>query len=271
MNKDLNSLIEKALKGDKQALELVVETIKDVVYNLALKMLFFPEDAQDASQEILIRIITHLSSYKGTSSFKTWAYKVASNYLLTERSKKSRKTQLISFEEYALQIDTGQSEQVLHSKNEGETRLLEEEVKISCLHGLLHCLNASNRLIFILGAVLDFNSTEAAEILEISPASFRKQLSRSRDKVKNFLTTKCGLVNENNACRCRKKIDFLVDQGMINPQSLQFAKHNEESIDMMHKISTLNNTLSVFKSVSVSEAPPQLLKAVKQTINSTQF
>ena len=63
MKDKLKILVEKANSGDKNALELVVIEIKDLVYNLSLKMLLFPEDAKDATQEILIKIITHLSTF----------------------------------------------------------------------------------------------------------------------------------------------------------------------------------------------------------------
>lgn len=271
MNKNLNTTVQRALSGEKIALERVVEEVKDLIYNLSLKMLLFPEDAQDATQEILIRVITHLSSFQGKSSFETWVYRIATNYLITERSKKVNQAKSISFEDYAKQIDTGQSAQVLYTDNKGEINLLEEEVKVSCTHGLLHCLNPTNRLIYILGDVLDFNSTEAAEILEITPASFRKQLSRSRARIKNFLTAKCGLVNPDNSCRCKRKIDFLIDQEMINPQGLRFAHHTDRSIDLMHKIDSLDKTLSVFRSVPVLSAPKEVLTEVKQMIKSTTF
>ena len=271
MEKDLEHQIEQALLGDRKALECVVIEVKDLIYNLSLKMLLLPEDAEDATQEIFIKTITHLSTLKRKSSFKTWVYRIASNYLITAKSKNKYQAKRISFDAYANQIDTGQSDHVLHTSNQGEINLLEEEVKVSCTHGLLHCLNPTNRLIYILGDVLDLNSVEAAEILEITPAGFRKQLSRSREKIRSFLTAKCGLVNTENPCRCKRKIDFLIDQEMINPKTLRFAHHTNRSIDLMNKIELLDKSLSVFRSVPVVKAPKKVLKEVKQLIQSTTF
>ena len=103
-------------------------------------MLLFPEDAKDATQEILIRIVTRLSTYRCESQFKTWVYRIATNYLLNVKGKKSR-VFAMPFEEYAQLIDQGQSNLVTYTQNEGELSLLEEEVKISCTQGLLLCLN----------------------------------------------------------------------------------------------------------------------------------
>lgn len=271
MEKDLIGRIEQALSGEKKALESIIIEVKDLVYNLSLKMLLFPEDAEDATQEILVKMVTHLSTFQGKSSFRTWVYRIASNYLITERSKNGNRAQSVSFDEYADQIDRGQSDKIMYANNQGEINLLEEEVKVSCTHGLLHCLNPTNRLIYILGDVLDFNSIEGAEILEITPASFRKQLSRSREKLRNFLTAKCGLVNATNPCRCKRKVDFLIDQEMIDPKALRFAHHTNRSIDLMNKIDSLDKTLSIYRSVPVIGTPAKALKEVRQIIKSTTF
>ena len=268
MDNNLNRQVEKALSGDKSALEQVVMGIKDMVYNLSLRMLLFPEDAKDATQEILVKVVTHLSAFRGCSKFKTWVYRIATNYLITEKSKMKLKARTTSFDEYAILIDSGQSDQASYAKNDGELSLLEEEVKVSCTHGLLFCLNPSSRLIYILGDVLGFNSVEGAEILQVTPENFRKQLSRSRSKIRNFLVSKCGLVNDRNACRCSKKIDFLVEEKMIDPKALRFAHHTHRSIDLVNKIDSLDNTLSVFKSVPVIETPAEVLDKVRKTINS---
>lgn len=79
MDEQLKRLVNQAVSGDKVALESVVVEIRDMVYNLSLKVLFFPDDAQDATQEILIKVITHLSTFEGNSQFKTWVLKTSGN------------------------------------------------------------------------------------------------------------------------------------------------------------------------------------------------
>ena len=135
MEKNSLDQIDRALSGDKRALESVVVEVKDLIYNLSLKMLLFPEDAEDATQEILVKMITHLSTFQRKSSFNTWVYSIASNYLISERSKKRYQAKRISFDAYSDQIDRGQSEEVMFTNNEGEISLLEEEVKVSFTHG----------------------------------------------------------------------------------------------------------------------------------------
>ena len=71
-NKELLILIDKATAGDKNALETIILSVQDPVFNLSLRMLGTFSDAEDASQDILLKVITHLSSFKRDSSFSTW-------------------------------------------------------------------------------------------------------------------------------------------------------------------------------------------------------
>jgi RNA polymerase sigma factor (sigma-70 family) len=151
--------IQKACAGNKDALEETILGISDKIYNLSLRMLLFPEDAEDATQEILIRITTHLNTFKGESAFETWVYRVASNYLVTLKSKNTERFKM-SFDQYAEMLDTGLSNTVAYAKNEGEMKLLLEEVKISCTHGMLLCLNPTDRVVYILGDIIGINSFE---------------------------------------------------------------------------------------------------------------
>ena len=80
-NEELLTLIEQAVAGDKQSLETVLSSVQELVFNLSLRMLGTFPDAEDASQDILLKVMTHLSSYKGESAFSTWVFSIAANHL----------------------------------------------------------------------------------------------------------------------------------------------------------------------------------------------
>ncbi|MHB9098158.1 MAG: sigma factor [Syntrophales bacterium] len=63
----IEDLVEQAKMGNKDVLEEIIRRIQDRLYGLALRMLFIPADAEDATQEILVKIITHLGTFKGES------------------------------------------------------------------------------------------------------------------------------------------------------------------------------------------------------------
>ena len=149
---------------------------------------------------------------------------------------------------------------------EGELNLLEEEVKVSCTQGLLICLKEEARMVYILSDILDFNSTEGAAILAISAANFRKKLSRARTKIRHFLQQKCGLANPNNPCRCHRKIDFLINENIMDPQLLRFAPFTNRSIDLIETIDKLERTVAIYRSVPTIQSPESLIEKMRVTI-----
>jgi RNA polymerase sigma factor (sigma-70 family) len=84
---ELDRLARRAAEGDRGALSELVREIQHPMYGLALRFLGNPEDAQDACQEILIRIVTRLGTFEGRSKFSTWAYTVAVRSLLRTRKR----------------------------------------------------------------------------------------------------------------------------------------------------------------------------------------
>lgn len=265
-NKTTEAIVQKAISGDKKALEEVILSVKDLVYNLSLRMLLYPEDAKDATQEILIKIVTSLSTFKGKSAFKTWVYRVASNYLLTTKGKNASNF-ISSFDDYGVLLDAGHSDVITYTQNQGEQKLLEEEVKVSCTHGMLLCLNSQGRMVYILGDLLELTSPEGAEILDISTDNFRKILSRSRALLRNFLQAKCGLMDEKNPCRCKKKVDFLIDSKVINPEQYRFAQHSKRSIELVDKINTLERSVAIYQSTPQFATPDSVVQKIKATLS----
>jgi len=74
--------VARAKGGDREALEALVRRHQAWIYNIALRMLYHPQDAEDATQEILIKALTRLSSFEGRSSFRTWLYRIVVNHVL---------------------------------------------------------------------------------------------------------------------------------------------------------------------------------------------
>lgn len=123
-------------------------------------------------------------------------------------------------------------------------------------------------MVYILSVTLDFNSVEGSKILGITPENFRKKLSRSRTKIQNFLNNNCGIVNEKNSCRCKKKIDFLVDNKLMNPKKLEYSTNeNLTNIDFSKKISALERTVAIYRAAPTFPSPEIILKDLKQTLS----
>jgi len=190
----LGALVASARQGDAIALDELVRRIQDRIYGLALRMLWHPEDARDATQEILIRVITHLGAFRGESAVRTWVYRIACNYLKTARRSRVE-AQNLTFERFGRELDEGQADPSRVGEPAVDESLLLEEVKLGCTHGMLLCLDRDHRLAYILGEILELDGPEAARVLEVDPTTFRKRLSRARTDLTAFMTAKCGLAN----------------------------------------------------------------------------
>src|SRR5688572_31296665 len=91
-------LVRQAQGGSRDALETLIRRHQAWIYNIAVRMLYWPYDAEDTTQEILIKLITKLSTFQGKSSFRTWLYRIVANHVLNQnrRSWEGRMT----FESY---------------------------------------------------------------------------------------------------------------------------------------------------------------------------
>ena len=215
----LEAAARAAIAGDRDALNQLITALQGDLHGLSLRMLCNREDAEDATQEILIRLVTRLAQFDFRSKLKTWAYRIAVNYILDV--KKSAVERLhMTFEQLAEDIIGGLSEVALP---EAEQSLLIEEVKIGCSMGMLQCLDREHRLTYILGEVMEMQGPEAAEILEISPELFRKRLQLARAAMLRFMKSYCGLASDEAPCRCNRQVPAALQTGRISGEKCNYA------------------------------------------------
>jgi len=222
------ALVQASLKGNKQALESLILRHQPFIYNVALKMTMSPQEAEDITQEVLLKVITSLSQFQGKSAFRTWLYRIAFNHILN-MGKRNQEKAISNFEDYGQFLDSIPNTEL----TQDEAILLKEtidEVKFSCMSGMLLCLDREQRLIYILGEVFRIDHRLASAILEINADNFRQKLARARRDLYNFMNNKCGLVNKDNPCRCPKKTKGLVQIGVVDPERLQFNAHYVQRI-----------------------------------------
>jgi RNA polymerase sigma factor (sigma-70 family) len=215
----LEELAHRAIHGDKDALEQLVRALQGDIYRLSLRMLCNREDAEDATQEILVRIVTHLSQFDFRSKLKTWAYRVAVNYILDVKKSAVERLRL-SFEQFADDLTTGLS---LEAPSDTEESLLIEEVKVGCTFAMLQCLDRPQRLAYILGEIMELTGPEAAEILDVPADLFRKRLQHARTAILQFTRSYCGLASDTAPCKCNRQVPSALRLGKITAGSCNFA------------------------------------------------
>ncbi len=273
----LETLVERAKTGDRAALEAVVGAIQDRVYNLAIRMLWHPTDAEDATQEILIRVITSLGSFQGESAFTTWVYRVAANHLLTTRKRRAEREEL-TFARFGEQLAEGLGGTGPDPAEEVERRLLVEEVKIGCTQGMLLCLDRDHRLAYVLGEVFRLTSQESAEIMGITPVAARQRLSRARRRLHGFMEGHCGIVNPANPCRCARRVDHAIRIGRVDPDRLHFATHpahpatppDERTLAATREMERLHSAAELMRGHPRYAAPETMMATIRELLDASR-
>ncbi len=229
-NSETNVLIQQVLQGDKNALNQLLTRHQDYIFNIALKMLNHVQDAEDVTQEVLIKIVSHLAKFDSSKAkFTTWAYRITFNHILNFRKSEIEKREL-TFDNFFTFIGNLPDENY-SKEQEVLMGMTFDEARLSCTAGMLMCLSREQRLIYIIGEVFKVDHNLAAEIFAVTPANFRKKLSRTRKDIHQWMHKKCGLVNLKNPCRCKSKTKQFIELGIVNPDNYKWQSNFTKKIN----------------------------------------
>ena len=191
--------------------------------------------------------------------------------------KRRAELEAVSFEEYekSLELDSAVDWQESHSS--ALQNIFVEEIRISCLQGLLLCLDREHRLAFLLVDVFDVSSEQGAAILEITATAFRKRLSRARERIQDFLMKNCALTNPDNPCTCER---YLVSQHYlerVDEKDLVFAKHpcriKQEGgvLNRIKEMDELTRIATLYKRYPDFRAPAVLIENIRGLLRSNKY
>lgn len=272
-NEELQALVDKATSGDKKALETLVAGVQDIVFNLSLRMLGTFADAEDATQDILLKMITHLSSFRGESSFTTWLFSIVANYLKNYKKHMFAHYPL-SFEYYGDDIENGKIYDVPDLTQNVEKDILAEELKMSCTNVMLQCLDTESRCIFILGTMFKIDSRIAGDILDITPEAYRQRLSRIRKKMADFLGQYCGEYGCGK-CKCKDRVNYAIQNHRINPLQPDYVTATEIPVQTMVEVKNamedIDNLSQSFLFCKSYQSPERIKYLIQEFLDSTQL
>jgi len=175
-------LVERCQSGDAAAFDSLVAKYAPQVYNLAYRMVGHPEDAEDMAQAVFIRVFRAIKSFRGTSSFNTWLYRVATNVCLDEL--KRRKRRPVSTEwprEEDVPLDPPSAAAV-----DPETAVLRRE-RQELVQRAIQSLPESQRVVLVLADIQGLSYDEISEALGASLGTVKSRLNRARLALKSKL------------------------------------------------------------------------------------
>ncbi len=255
-------LVERGRAGDRAALGELLSALRDDIYGLALRMTGHPAGAEDTAQEVLIKVMTRLDSFRDEASPRTWAYRIAVHHLLDRR--KSRVEALgLGFERFGEDLLDGLTE-----PSEPPDPLLVEEVKLGCTLAMLTCLDREHRLAYILGEIFDLPADLAAEICDVSSEVHRQRLSRARRKLEAFTFAYCGLVTATAPCRCDRRVERAVKLGRVQRGAPVLAVDPARARRAVDEVNALHTTAAVMRSHPDYAAPERLTEVVRTLLQT---
>ncbi len=272
-NEELRALIDKATAGDKESLETLVTSVQDIVFNLSLRMLGTFADAEDATQDILLKMITHLSSFRGDSSFTTWVFSIAANHLKNYK-RHMFAYYLLSIEYYGDDIENGKIQDVPDLTQNVEKDILAEELKMSCTNVMLQCLDAESRCIFILGTMFKIDSRVAGDILNMTPEAYRQRLSRTRKKMADFLGQYCGEYG-GGKCKCKNRVNYAIQNHRINPLQMDYVAATEipmqTMVEVKNAMEDIDDLSQDFSFCKPYQSPERTKHLIREFLGSMQL
>lgn len=270
---NLHALIDQAVAGDRDALDTVILSVRDLIFNLALRMLGTFHDAEDATQDIILKIITHLSSFKQESAFSTWVFRIASNHLTNYRKHMFAQHPL-SFEFYGNDIENAPVKDIPDLTQDVGKAILAEELKMSCTNVMLQCLDMESRLIFVLGTMLKVDSRIAGDVLGMTPEAYRQRLSRIRRRMADFLSAYCGEYG-NGKCRCADRLNYAIQSHRLDPAKLDYTTAlelpSEKTLGFKSAMEEIDDLSASFAFSKLYESPEQVKRFLKEFLESTSL
>lgn len=209
-------------------IESVINQYGQYVYNLALKLSANPENAEDLTQETLIKAWKHLQDIKDTSAIKNWLRTICINEFRMMFRKEKREN--ICFVE---NIEDLESDSMLLVDVQplalDEIQTTEEVGKLrdGCFLAMTQKLSLNQRLAFSLIDMFGMSLKDVAEILELTPKAVKGLLYRARMNLDSFFQGHCSFLDINNPCKCTAWIDFLQTRNSLQEimeQTLDYKK-----------------------------------------------
>ncbi len=177
---DEEILVHNSQKGDLDAFEQLVIKYQDRIYTLALRYLGNEEDAWDAAQEVFIKAYKSLHTFKGTSSFSTWIFKVCANICIDELRRRKRRIKAVSFDDSFSNPQGENLENIISDQGHSVFEIFEKKQKMQFVYSLLDDMKSEQKHALFLRVMMEYTYAEIAEIQKCSIGTVKSRLNRAR-------------------------------------------------------------------------------------------
>ncbi len=180
-------LIKKSIRGDVDAFEELIKDYKKMAYNIALRVLRSKEDAEDISQEALVKVFKNIGSFNMKSTFKVWLYRIVMNTCLDFKRKKNIITYSI---DKPLENDESEIMQEIPDNSNNPDIVIQNKLESQMLYECIDMLDDDFRTVIVLRDVQGLSYRDIASILSCNEGTVKSRLNRARKKLREIITKK---------------------------------------------------------------------------------
>lgn len=173
------SLIAATLAGDNAAFGRLVGLYQDRLYNSLVRVLGSADDAADIVQDAFVQAYTKLNTFRGTSAFYTWLYRIAFNLAMSHARREHKTASLDGIKSLV-------GDEPMDGQPSAEQGVLEQE-RAEMVHAALNQLSMDYRQILVLREIDGCRYDEIAEILDLPVGTVRSRLFRARLHMRDLL------------------------------------------------------------------------------------
>jgi RNA polymerase sigma-70 factor, ECF subfamily len=194
-------LVERARLGDKAAFTELVEPLRRPLFAYVYRMVTLRQDAEDLLQDVLVRVLQSLPSFRGEARFKTWLFGIATHVCMDHlRTKKRWRVEAQLYGQQDTEADANEMatlDALMHSPD----FVFEMREHIAfCFSCISRTLEPEEQAAIMLREVLGFSNQEGAAMMEVSEPVFRHRLSSARSKMVASYDGLCQLINKTGVC-----------------------------------------------------------------------
>lgn len=171
-----NDLIIQAQAGDRHSFDQLVAKAYPLVFNTAYRILSDHDAAADATQTAFVRAYRSLRTFRRSSSFTTWLYRIVSNVCLDVVRRQKRQAQSLTLES---EDDQFVERDIPDDRAQPEQTAMENELQ-KAVHRALGRLRMEHRTVLVLYDLAGFSYEEIAEMLKLPLGTVKSRLNRAR-------------------------------------------------------------------------------------------
>ena len=177
-------LVRRVQSGEADAFEELVRAHEKTVYNLALRMVGNPQDAEDMAQEAFLKAYRSLPEFRGESKFSVWLYRIVSNVCLDHLCRQGRRPA----SSLTTEDEDGEEQQWdVPDESQSPERLLEQKLTREAVQRGLETLPADQRQILLLREIRGMSYEEIGQTLDLEPGTVKSHIFRARKKLVAWL------------------------------------------------------------------------------------